>query len=594
MGRRLNNSSGAGSGTPRKITGATTETYLQSGQVVQLTGAAPYTVILPNPASFVAVNSYYWNNTGGDVTVQTPSGFFKGPSGNDTNTVVIEDGFTLGVQSDGTNYYAVWENLPDKTGSDGTVLTSDGYTGGLYWGSTNIATNNDLGTYNKNSSINIDLVSEGYATSASSAPLTFTALETLPIGLSLTSAGVLSGSLSTATESSYTIPIQVDDGSGIKKINFVLGVSLTNSVPTWSTATNLGSATISSGTSISLQVTATVGSGAITYSLVSGSLPGGTTLNANTGAITGNSSDTPDQTYNYNFTIRATANTFSVDRTFTYQLTITPPIGQQLYTGSNSSTNGGEDTYTWTAPSGVTSVGVAAIGAGSGGRYDWAACGGAGGGLAWANGIPVTPGQNYTIKVGRGGCWSGNGGGYSCFPGVIGGGGRCGCCPGCCVVTASINGNAGGGCGTVAYPNTAGGGGGGAGYGPNQGNTANSGYSGCYGGGGSATSHHSSTYGTGGGGGTGIYGQGANGACGNPGYSHQTGSGGQGGSGGTCGRPGEPWSNGRGNGYSCGGCFGGGGGGGGTSHGGGWGGKGAVRIIWGPNREWPSTGTADQ
>jgi hypothetical protein len=331
----------------------------------------------------------------------------------------------------------------------------------------------------------------------------------------------------------------------------------------------------------------------VSYSLISGSVPAGMSLASN-GLLSGTPSATSNTTYT--FTLRATGGspTQNVDRAFTFYLIIPPPVGQILYEGSQSGTNGGVTAYTWVAPAGVSTVSVAVIGAGGGGYYGWAVCGGSGGGMAWGAGIPVTPGSSYTVQVGDGGCWSGNGGGYSCFPNFMGGGGRCGCCQGCCAYGGSYT-AACGSSGMVAYPDTAGGGGGAGGYGPTNCNAATSGYRGCYGGGGSATSHHSSTHGTGGGGGTGILGQGTDGACGNPGTGHGTSGGaGQGGSGGTCGKYGEPYSNGQGNGFACGGNYGGGGGGGGTGQGGGWGGKGAVRIIWGPGRSYPSTGTANQ
>jgi hypothetical protein len=258
------------------------------------------------------------------------------------------------------------------------------------------------------------------------------------------------------------------------------------------------------------------------------------------------------------------------------------PPGSALYEGTTANQNGGTQAYTWTAPGAVTDISVAVIGAGGGGYYGWAVCGGGGGGLTYVNAQTITGGSSFTIQTGNGGCWSQSAGGYSCFPGIIGGGGHCGCCTGCGCTGGP------GGPGTIAYPNTAGGGGGGGGYGPNQCWYSNSGHTGCYGGGGSAASHHSSTYGTGGGGGTGISGQGNNGACGSPFNGHSTGTGGQFGSNGTCGISGEPWANGNGHGYNCGGNYGGGGGGGGTSHGGGWGGKGAVRIIWPGTRQYPN------
>ena len=357
----------------------------------------------------------------------------------------------------------------------------------------------------------------------------------------------------------------------------------------WATAANLGSQTIASSGAAMTPITFTafaLSGDAVTYSLVSGSWPSGTSFNTTTGVLSGNPTSGSAGIVTYTPTVRATVGSSTLDRAFTFSIDFPAPPGQQLYEGVVG-TNGGSTTYTWTAPSGVTSVSIAAIGGGGGGCYTWAVCGGAGGGLVWANGVPVTPGASYTIQAGNGGCWSGSTGGCSCFPNFLARGGACGCCSGCYVLGGSYTSGCGS-FGTVAYPSTAGGGGGGGGYCNNQCWSANSGYTGCHGGGGSSGAAHSSTYGSGGGGGTGICGQGTNGACGNAGYSHQTGSGGQGGSNGTCGNPGEPWSNGVGNGYGCGGNYGGGGGGGGTSHGGGWGGRGAVRIMWGGGRSYPS------
>ena len=61
------------------------------------------------------------------------------------------------------------------------------------------------------------------------------------------------------------------------------------------------------------------------------------------------------------------------------------PAGQQAYTTPG--------TYTWVAPTDVTSVSVVAVG---GGGY----FAGGGGGLGWKNNIVVTPGSSYTVVVG--------------------------------------------------------------------------------------------------------------------------------------------------------------------------------------------------
>lgn len=66
-------------------------------------------------------------------------------------------------------------------------------------------------------------------------------------------------------------------------------------------------------------------------------------------------------------------------------------------------------TYTWTCPPGVAYVHVVCVGGGGGAvvpsssTYAYYNGGGAGGGLGWKNNIPVTPGANYTVQVGAGG-----------------------------------------------------------------------------------------------------------------------------------------------------------------------------------------------
>ena len=58
--------------------------------------------------------------------------------------------------------------------------------------------------------------------------------------------------------------------------------------------------------------------------------------------------------------------------------------------------------YTWIVPAGVTSICAVAIGGGSGGAWQWSSDGAGGGGLAWMNGIEVTPGEMLEIAVGLG------------------------------------------------------------------------------------------------------------------------------------------------------------------------------------------------
>jgi len=235
--------------------------------------------------------------------------------------------------------------------------------------------------------------------------------------------------------------------------------------------------------------------------------------------------------------------------------------GQQAFTSPGS--------YCWTAPSGVTQVSVVTVGAGGGGSN----YGASGGGLAYKNNISTSPGTSYSVVVGQGGiqyygtnsCSQG-GSSYITLGSVTvkatGGissrntsptrGG-----PACCYDDGYLGGGVNGGAG-----------GGAAGYSGCGGRGDTSGTaSGGAGAGGSSG---------GGGGGVGILGEGTTGT-------HPAG-GGSGGANGSC------YQGGCG---VCGGDYGGGAGGPNTQQGQVTGGGGAVRLIWGCGRAFPSTCTGN-
>ena len=274
-------------------------------------------------------------------------------------------------------------------------------------------------------------------------------------------------------------------------------------------------------------------------------------------------------------------------------------IGNGTFSGTgviNPAVSGNNYQFTWTCPANVTTVSVVAVGAGGGGWSGFGSGGGGGGALAWANSIPVVPGQAYTVTVGGGGAGQNSvpstvaGGTTSVTFGsvtVTAGGGTAGTYSFVLGGTYSVTGLSGvgnqtygggnGGQGAAAAGGASGGGGGGAGgYGGNGGNGGqgiynttggspgiggDAGTGGAGGGGGGSGTYGSGT--GGGGGGVDVLGVGANGAGGAAGPANGGPGGGGGGSGGT--------------GFfvPTGGSFGGGGGGqGGT------GGLGVVRIIW--------------
>ena len=118
-------------------------------------------------------------------------------------------------------------------------------------------------------------------------------------------------------DGTYFIRIENPNGLAVRSSTALLTVS---DAPTWSTAAgSLGS--VAAGSSASFTVVATSDS-AVTYSITSGALPGGLSLNSSTGAITGTESGATAET-NYNFTITATdAESQTASRAFTITVTV--------------------------------------------------------------------------------------------------------------------------------------------------------------------------------------------------------------------------------------------------------------------------------
>jgi hypothetical protein len=117
-------------------------------------------------------------------------------------------------------------------------------------------------------------------------------------------------------DGTYFIRIENPNGLAVRSSTALLTVS---DAPTWSTsAGSLGS--IAAGSSASFTVSATSDS-AVTYSITSGGLPGGLSLNSSTGVISGTESGATQET-NYNFTVTATdAESQTAPRAFSITVT---------------------------------------------------------------------------------------------------------------------------------------------------------------------------------------------------------------------------------------------------------------------------------
>jgi len=342
--------------------------------------------------------------------------------------------------------------------------------------------------------------------------------------------------------------------------------------PTRPGAPTIGTASVASGTSVSVAFTAPACAGYPTsLSYTATATPGCFT---NTGAsspivVSGLTTGTA-----YTFKVKA-ANASGSSPCSAASNSVTPVVqGSQSYTSAG--------TYTWVAPACVSAVSVVAVGGGGASRSS--VNGGGGGALGYKNNYSVTAGNSYTVVVGAGGTSNTNQAGDSYFVNVCtvkGGGGW-----GSSSCTRSTYTGDGGGEGGIAQGKSCNGSGaGGAGGYSGQGGDGQSQSNGCAGSGGGAGAGARGVSGgyfaVSGGGGVGLNGQGTNGA-GAVTSLVGTAQGGRGGSGG---------GNGGATGNSTGGNY---GGGAGTNTypyctakvGAG----GAVRIIWpGTTRSFPST-----
>ena len=129
------------------------------------------------------------------------------------------------------------------------------------------------------------------------------------------SATSVSAAFTISTDATYFLRLENPDGNAVRSSSALLTVS---DAPAWTTsAGSLGSN--AAGSSVSYTVAAT---GATTFAVQSGSLPGGVSLNTSTGVISGTESGATAET-TYNFTIRASdAEGQTADRAFSITITV--------------------------------------------------------------------------------------------------------------------------------------------------------------------------------------------------------------------------------------------------------------------------------
>jgi len=230
----------------------------------------------------------------------------------------------------------------------------------------------------------------------------------LPNGLSLnTTSGVISGTAGNSGSASFTIRATDTDGD-VKDQAY--SWTITDVVPTVTGGTVTISA-VNEGSSASYDVdnnfTFGTGSTFSAYSLQSGSLPSGLSLNTSTGVISGTMGEVASTTA-YSFTIRATdTDGDTADQAYSWTITNVPlsATGGTITTYSSGGVNYKVNTFTSSGTitfnkAGSVDVLVVAGGGGGGGGYQGAG-GGAGGMLVISSHSVVA--SSYSISIGGGG-----------------------------------------------------------------------------------------------------------------------------------------------------------------------------------------------
>jgi hypothetical protein len=143
--------------------------------------------------------------------------------------------------------------------------------------------------------------------------------------VSFTSSISITANFTLTVDGTYYIRVENNTGLATRSTNPILTVS---DAPTWVTASgSLG--TFDGGSFISTNVTATSDS-AVLYSIYSGSLPGGLSLNTTTGVISGTESGATTDT-TYSFTLTATdAELQTANRAFSMAITVGINNGAQF------------------------------------------------------------------------------------------------------------------------------------------------------------------------------------------------------------------------------------------------------------------------
>lgn len=242
----------------------------------------------------------------------------------------------------------------------------------------------------------------------------------LPSGITLSSGGLIAGNTpDESADVTYNFTVRATANSKTTDRAFSMVVE-DNALPVWqTTAGNILTVFDSLRGSATVTITATDADGdTLTYSIQSGSIPTGMSLNTATGVINGTPNAVVSNTTS-TFTARVTDGKVNVDRSF--DIIVKAPVTESFNASG-----------TWTVPTGLTATRILVVAGGGGGGTTSSSRGGGGGagGLIHIPSWNVTGSATYTVTIGGGGGVNSNGtnstvaGGSKTLTATGGGGGR--------------------------------------------------------------------------------------------------------------------------------------------------------------------------
>jgi len=387
------------------------------GGIEQWTGAA-WSVIYPDPVITSVTSSTSGLNEDDNATV-TINGSSLGQISsvkflNNSNGTTIQNSATVTVvsgdqvtasyvASDFTAGQVIDVKIETATGQTATDSAAFTISADPVWSTSS----GSLGTVS-------DTGRSGYsvtvtATASDSADIQYElASGSLPAGASLNGiTGVISGNLTvvgSSTTSNFTITaVAQTSDSSVRRTDRSFSITVSPPSITFTNSGSLGTLANYARSSDNLtsgDCGATVTSGSVgSFTVTSGSLPGGLSLSSSDGNITGTANAVSSNTTS-SFTVQCTAtgDYGTINASQSFSITVNGPT-RTTYSNSTS----------FNAPAGMTSLDVLVVAGGGGGgsagqNLNSEKGGGAGGGgLIYRPGFPVSAGSNYTVTVGNGG-----------------------------------------------------------------------------------------------------------------------------------------------------------------------------------------------